>query len=220
MKLMALILLMALPCGLFGQEAKLPVFFLKYDGALGSEETEEESIEQSSNRHTVSLRIKEQFSKAFTANLLSAYSRKQYLLQTGSYWYFYAHPYFAFNLSDDVRWDAGFRSKWVLYDERDSKGLLKDYTSLLISTKLKFKIGEHVRLTPSAKAIYDLHENGEKSKQTYAIAFALDARIETVMLGGRYRVIPRFPLTAQSEVPFRFNNEFGASVTWDPNRQN
>ncbi len=85
------------------QEAKLPVFYLKYDGALGSEETEEEQIEQSSNRHTVSFRIKEEFSKSFTANLLSAYSRKEYLLQAGSYWYFYVNPYMKLDLSDRVR---------------------------------------------------------------------------------------------------------------------
>ena len=45
------------------QEIKLPVFFLRYDGGLGSEEIEpeegdEDEIEPSSQRHKVTLRIK------------------------------------------------------------------------------------------------------------------------------------------------------------------
>ena len=200
------------------QEAKLPVFYLKYDGALGSEETEEEQIEQSSNRHTVSFRIKEEFSKRFTANLLSAYSRKEYLLQAGSYWYLYVNPYMKLDISDRIRWDNAFRSKWILYDERDSKGNLKDYAGLLFNTKFTFKPIDQVKLIPSVKAVYDLHENQDKSKQTYTFAFAIDTRIETINLGGKYKAIPRFPLGAKSTIPFRFNHEFGASVTWDPNR--
>ena len=121
------------------QKPKLPVFFLKYDGVLGSEETEEEEIEQSSNRHMVSFRIKEVFRGRFTANLLTAYSRKEYLLQAGSYWYVYVNPYMKLDLTDRIRWDSGLRSKWIFYDERDSEGNIKDYTSLLFNTKFTFK---------------------------------------------------------------------------------
>jgi len=50
----------------FTQEIKLPVFFLRYDGGVGSEEIEpeegeEEEIEASSQRHKVTLRIKEEW---------------------------------------------------------------------------------------------------------------------------------------------------------------
>ena len=195
------------------QETTLPVFYLKYDGALGSEETEEEQIEQSSNRHTVSFRIKKEFSKRFTANLLSAYSRKEYLLQAGSYWYLYVNPYMKLDISDRVRWDNAFRSKWILYDEKDSKGNIKDYAGLLFNTKFTFKPIDQVKLIPSVKGVYDLHQNQDKSKQTYTFGFAIDTKIETVNLGGKYRAIPRFPLGAESTIPFRFNHEFEGSVT-------
>ena len=218
MKAFAIVLLCVIPLTGQGQEAKLPVFFLRYDGALGSEETEEENIEQSSNRHTVSFRIKEEFSKVFTANLLSAYSRKEYLLQAGSYWYFYVRPSTTVRLSDRVRWDCAFRSKWVLYDELDSGGFAKNYTNLLFDTKLSFKPIDELSLIPSAKGVYDLNENRRKSKQAYTFGFALNARIENINLGAKYRAMPRFPLGADSDVPFRFSNEFGANLSWDPNK--
>ena len=128
---MLIVLFGIVPIIAYSQGMKLPVFYLKYDGALGSEETEEESIEQASNRHTLSLRVKEEFGKRFTANLLTLYSRKVYLLQAGSYWYFFVNPYMTFDITDKIRWENGFRSKWIFYDEMDSDEKIKDYTNIL-----------------------------------------------------------------------------------------
>jgi hypothetical protein len=70
------------------QDLKLPVFFLRYDGGVGIEEIEPEDIEEeqlqaSSQRHKVTLRIKEEWSDLFTTNLCTAMSRKEYFLQSG-----------------------------------------------------------------------------------------------------------------------------------------
>jgi hypothetical protein len=204
-----------MPC--YTDETKLPVFYLKYDTLLGSEETEED-IEQSTYRHTVSLRVKEQFSKEFTTNVLTTYSRKEYLLEKGSYSYIAVNPYMTFDITDRVRWYQGVRSKWVYYDETDSEGESKDFNSLFFDTELIFKPIDNLRLTPSVKGVYDLFQNEEKTRQTYTFGFALNTRIENVHLGGRYRAVTRFPLSEESTVSKRFKNEFGASMSWDPNR--
>lgn len=90
------------------QEIKLPVFFLRYDGGVGSEEiepeeSEEEEVEPSSQRHKITLRIKEQWSDSLTTNLYTAVSRKEYFLQSGSYTYFYINPDFIWDITDRVR---------------------------------------------------------------------------------------------------------------------
>jgi len=198
-------------------DMKLPVFYLKYDASLGSEETEED-IELSSYRHTVSLRIKEQFSKAFATNVLTSYSRKDYLLEKGSYSYVAVNPYMTYDITDKLRWYQGARSKWVTFDETDSDGESKDFTSLFFNSKLIFKPIDAIKLTPSVKGVYDLFENEEKTRQTYTFGFAVDTKIDNVRVGGRYRAVTRLPLAEESTVTRRFNNEFGASLSWDTNR--
>jgi opacity protein-like surface antigen len=201
----------------YTEDTKLPVFYLKYDASLGSEETEED-IEQSSYRHTVSLRIKEQFSRSFTTNVLTTYSRKEYLLEKGSYSYVAVNPYITYDITDKLRWYQGVRSKWVTFDETDSDGDSKDFTSLFFNSKLVFKPIDAIKLTPSVKGVYDLFENEEKTRQTYTFGFAIDTKIDNVRVGGRYRAIARLPLAEESTVMRRFSNEFGASLSWDPNK--
>jgi hypothetical protein len=213
-----LIFVSMLLCGMVcADEAKLPVFYLKYDSSLVSEETEED-IEQSAVRHTVSLRIKEQFSRVLTTNLLTSFSRKQYRLEKGSYSYVAVNPYVSWDVTDKVRIFQGFRSKWICYDEPDSEGLSKDFTSLLFDTRVIFKPIEEIKITPSVKGTYDLFENDEKTRQTYRFGMAVDTKIDGVKVGGRYRAITRLPLKEESEVDLLFTNEFGVSVSWDPNK--
>lgn len=210
-------LLMTIGVTGYCDDMRLPVFYLKYDASLGSEETEED-IEQSNYRHTMSLRIKEQFSKRFTTNVLTSYSRKEYLLEKGSYSYVAVNPYMTFDITDKLRWYQGARSKWVTFDETDSDGESKDFTSLFFNSKLIFKPISAIKLTPSVKGVYDLFENEEKTRQTYTFGFAVDTKIDNVRVGGRYRAIARLPLAEESTVTRRFNNEFGASLSWDPNK--
>lgn len=218
---------LALALSVWGQDAevgtaftemKLPVFYLKYNAALGSEETEDEEMEESSHRHTLSLRVKEEFSPKFTANLLTAYSSKDYLLRTGDYKYFYLNPYFTIDLTDKIRWYNGFRTKWILYDKGDSSDPDKDYTSIYYTTRLAFSPISQLKITPSVKGVYDLYHNPAKSKQTYTFGLDLDARLESVTLGGGYKAITRFPLKEESEVPVRLNNQISVSLSWDPNK--
>ncbi len=206
------------------QEIKLPVFFLRYDGGVGSEEiepeeSEEEEVEPSSQRHKITLRIKEQWSDSLTTNLYTAVSRKEYFLQSGSYTYFYINPDFVWDITDRVRWSSAFRSKWTWYDELDSYGESKDLTSLLAKTELTLKVLDQLKLTPSFRGVFDLYRNEEKIQQTYTAGLHVESRINPeVRLSGRYRGILRVPCGAESTVGVRFNNEFGINLSWDPNK--
>jgi len=206
------------------QEIKLPVFFLRYDGGVGSEEIapeegEEEEVEPSSQRHKITLRIKEQWSDSLATNLYTAVSRKEYFLQSGSYSYFYINPDFVWDITDRVRWSSAFRSKWTWYDELDSYGESKDLTSLLAKTELTLKVLDQFKLIPSFRGVFDLYRNEEKIQQTYTAGLRVESKINPeVRLSGRYRGILRVPLGAESTISDRFNNEFGINLSWDPNK--
>ena len=218
------ILLFFLPLICTAQEIKLPVFSLRYDGGLGSEEIEpeegeEEELEPSSQRHKVTLRIKEEWRDELTTNLYTAVSRKEYFHQSGSYSYFYLNPDIAWEITDRIKWYTGFRSKFIFYDELDSEGNPKDYTSLLAKTYITFKPVDKLKIIPSYQGVFDLYQNQEKTQTTNTFGLSVAYTImDNVQVGGRYRGSLRSSLGEQSTVPLRVNNEFGVNVSWDPNK--
>ncbi len=220
--LLPLLLLPPLFCP--AQEMKLPVFTLRYEGGVGSVEAEPgegeaEELEPSSRRHLASLRIKEQWSGALTTNLYAAVSRKECLLEAGSYLYFYLNPDVSWKVNDRLTWSAALRSKWVWYDEPDSDGRPKDLTTLLARTELSVRLLEDLKLTPSLQSVLDLYRNEEKVRQLYAAGVGLETRLgEGWRVSGRCRGILSLPFGEPSTVAGKLNYELGLSATWDPNR--
>jgi hypothetical protein len=212
-----------LPLACPAQDMKLPVFFLRYDGGVGSEriepeDVEEELLEPSSQRHKVTLRIKEEWSEALTTNLYTAVARKEYFLQSGSYTYFYLNPDFAWDITDRLRWNTGFRTKWAFYDELDGSGQPKDFTSLWIKTELSLRLLRELKLVPFLQGVFDLYENEEDTEQTYIGGLGVESRLRgDWRLAGRYRGILRLPLGTESTAASRFDHEFGVNLSWDPN---
>jgi hypothetical protein len=216
------LLLAALPAS--AQEMKLPVFFLRYDGGVGTEEIEPEDVEEeqqleaTSHRHKVTLRVKEQCSDELLTDLYAAVARKQYLEDTGSYTYFYLNPDFSWDITDRVQWSTGFRSKWTFYDEPDSFGDPKDFTALLLKTELALRLLKELKLVPFAQGVLDLYRDEKDRQQTYVAGLGVESRLRgDWRLTGRYRGILRLPLGAESTVAGRFNHEFGVNLSWDPN---
>ena len=213
--------LLALVCP--AQDLKLPVFFLRYDGGVGSEriqpeDVEEELFEASSQRHKVTLRIKEQWSEALTTNLYTAVARKEYFLEPGSYTYFYLNPDFAWDITDRLQWSTGFRSKWAFYDELDTSGQPRDFTNLWLKSELSFRLLRELKLVGLLQSVFDLYENQENMEQTYVAGLGVESRLRgDWRLAGRYRGILRLPLGPKSTAPGRFNHEFGVNLSWDPN---
>lgn len=220
MKLMAIILILFLVVCLstFAQYPKLPLFYLKYNGAVGQEEDmEEEEMQTQAQRHTVSLRIKEELSKVFVTNIKTVYSRKEYFEQSGSYNYIYVYPDFTWKITDKIKWFNGFKVKWYVYDELDSYGEVKDYTSLQYKTNFTFKIIEDFEFIPLLEMLYELYDNEEKSRQNYSLGIKLEYDLGGLVLSGKYKTTLRWPLTEDTIVEKRFDHEFGVTLTWDPN---
>jgi hypothetical protein len=203
----------------FSQYPKLPVFFLKYNGALGQEEDiEEQEMLAEAQRHTVSLRIKEELSKAVVTNIKTVYSRKEYFEQSGSYNYVYVYPDVTWKITDKIKWFNGFKVKWYFYDELDTYGNVKDFTSLQYKTDFTFKMIEDFEFIPLFEILYELYENEEKSRQNYSLGIKLEYDFDGLILSGKYKTVLRWPLAEDTVVEKRFDHEFGVSLTWDPNK--
>jgi hypothetical protein len=221
MKVKGILLLMFSVVALsgFADFPKLPVFFLRYNGAIGQEEDEfEDELEAAAQRHTVSLRIKEELSNIFTTNLLTVYSRKEYFNQNGSYNYYYIYPDFTWKMSDTIRWTNGIKVKWYFFDELDADDEIKDFTSILYNTKFTLELTDAFTLSPLAQALYEFYVNEEKSRQNYCLGVSLEYDLGDVVLTGSYKTTLRWPLTTETLVQKRVDHEFGVGLVWDPNK--
>src|SRR4030042_376713 len=88
-------------------QPKLPVVSVAYDGAVGSTETEEETLEDSSYRHQATLKVREEWSRAVVSTLVGDFTRKLYVEGSGtSYSAFQISPQLRWSVTDLVRWDA------------------------------------------------------------------------------------------------------------------
>ncbi len=216
----AVTVLLVLPLLSFAQDTRFPVFFLRYEGGLGSEELEPEDIEEeevllepTSQRHKVVLRVKEQWTPSILTNLYTAVARKDYYQQSGSYTYFYLNPELVWDVTDRLQWSTGLRSKWTIFDD------LQDLTSILARTELAYKAPFGLKLFPFFEGIFDLYQDEQDAQATYIGGLGLESRLgRSWRLTARYRGIARVPLGAGSLVAERFNQEFGFNLSWDPNR--
>jgi hypothetical protein len=202
---------------LFANDIKWPVFYLRYYGGTGSEESEDGELSSSSRRNSVSLRVKEELSRTAVANLWLFYSRKIYLAQSGSYAYFYAKPALNLDITDRLSFDTSLRTKWTAFDELDADGLPKDYMSLSSSVSSSFKPVRSTRLESSLQGSFDWYNNPVKSRQAYTFLFRITTVLNKCTLGSYYRGIARFPFGNLSNELRRFTGEFGANFSWDPN---
>ena len=202
------------------QGAKLPVFYLRYSGGVGFEELEEDDagLEPASVRHSVSLRIKEQLSRALVSNLTLFYSTKDYEDTSDDYTYFYLKPEFSYDLSDRVTLATEVRSKWVYYDESASSPTPKDYMQLTGVIATTYEPVRGTRITGTVKSGYDLYENETNSEQSYAVGLRVLSSLQGVTVGGNCRATLYAPLGSANAESRDLTSEFGVTLTWDPNK--
>lgn len=202
------------------QEIKRPVFFLRYDGGTKFEEAEyEEESYLDYQRHKITFRIKEQWSKDFTTNLYSTFFLKLYDEPSSTdYWYFYLNPNYIWDITDRVRWTSEFRSKWKWNINTGAEDDL-DLTSLRAKTELTFKVLKQLKIIPSFQSVFDLDSSPQDSQQVYTAGLRLESRINPQLrLNARYRAIVRAPLGESSDVSEEDKHEFGINLSWDPNK--
>jgi len=212
----ALFALLAPP---LGAEPELPVVSLAYDAAIGGTESDEETVEESSFRHEVALRIREEWSARVVSTLTGDVVRKLYVADTGaSYATLQLEPSLRVTLREGVKLEVGALARRALYDEPDSDERPRDYTRVRATTALTLGAVKGLSIEPRLQATWELYDNPLKSKQLYSLGMSLALRWGRWELGAKYNGSARSPLGALSIVEGKFDHAFGVDVSLDPNR--
>jgi hypothetical protein len=202
------------------QEIKWPVFFLRYEGGADIEELDEANESPfDSQRHKITLRIKEQLSDSVTTNLYSTLSWKYAKVPSDEYTYFYLNPNFIWDINERLRWRSDFRSKWTWDAPIDTLDSPSDLLSLRAKTELTFKVMKQLKIIPSFQSVFDVDTELEDRKQVHTAGLRLESKINPqVKLNARYRAILQARLGEASNVTKRDKHEFGINLSWDPNK--
>jgi hypothetical protein len=201
-------------------EPRLPVVSLSYDGVVGSTETEEEVMDDSSYRHEVDLQIREEWSRAVVSTLAAELVRKLTVIGSSpGYTTIQLSPQLRWKLTDSLAWNTSLLVRRALYDEPYAAGEPRDYTRLRADGALSVGLAKGVTLVPRLLATLELYDDPARSKQSYALGVSLDARFGQWSVGADYRGDLRLPLGALNvSTATRLDHSFGAGITWDPNR--
>lgn len=211
-------------------EVRLPVVSLRYENGAGYrqmapdlEAEEDEEMEAYSERHKVTVRLKEQWSDDLTTNLYTILARKDSVEPSESYLYLILNPDLAWRLGPRVQWKAALRSKLTWLEPELSPDADLDLLGLLARTSLVLRLHQRLKLTPSLQGAFDLYQDpadAAKNAQVYTAGVLLESRLRPGLdLTGRFRGSYRYPLGEDSTVERLFNNEFALALSWDPNRR-
>jgi hypothetical protein len=195
----------------------LPVFTVRYEVAGGaSEDPDDDSLEASSLRNTVSVHLKEESDPA-TLGLGLSYSGKDYYQQSGDYSYFKVEHDAAFRLGDP--WKLGYTLgvKWMTYPEPDSQGMSKDALWLSAGATTAVKLAPGTGVEAGVTSRFALTDDPADARQGYAASAALSTRIGDWLLGARYRGEIRLPLGSGSLASPDLYHTASLSLRWDPN---
>jgi hypothetical protein len=195
----------------------LPVFTVRYEVAGGStEDPDEDTLEASSLRNTVSFRLKEESDPATLAVGLIL-SGKDYYLQAGDYSYIKVEHDAAFRLGDP--WKLGYTlgAKWMTYPEPDSMGMSRDALWLSAGATAAVKLAAGTGLEASLTGRFALTDDPADARQAYAASAALSTRIGDWLVGARYRGEARVPLGGASMQSPDLYHTASLSLQWDPN---
>ncbi|HTO23457.1 MAG TPA: hypothetical protein VMQ10_13370 [Spirochaetia bacterium] len=198
-------------------DGNLPVVTVRYEVAGGAtEDAEDDTLESSSLRNTVSLRVKEELDPA-TLSLGLALSGKDYYLQAGDYSYLKLDHEAVFRVSD--AWKVGYTlgAKWTAFPEPDSAGLSKDVLWLSVGTTAAVKLVAGTGLDATLVGRFALPDNAADARQVYAASAGLSARLGDWLIGARYRGEARLPLGGASQWSAGLYNVASVSLQWDPN---
>jgi hypothetical protein len=202
-----------------GDEAKLPVLSLKYDGSHGSETDEEtEEIIPSSMRHSLTVRLLEEFSRDLTVSFPVQYTLKDYFSAVGDYYYVRLSPYISWDIGKEHNLKFTFVTKWMDYADLDSGSLSQDYFQVSPAVTYAFKPASGTKFQFSLRGLYQVYDNPAKTEQDYALRLSAETRVDQFTVSGYYGGSMRLPLAPENINPVSFLNTFGVGLEWDPNR--
>ena len=190
----------------------LPIFTMRYEVAGGgTEDPDDDSIEPSSLRHTVTFRVKEEADPA-TFGLGFTMSAKDYYQQSGDYSYFKVEHDASVRVSDP--WKLGYMlgAKWMTYPEPDSHGLSKNALSLNAGGTSVLRLDRGTSLEVGVGGRFSLTENPADAAKAYTAAAGLSTRLGDWLFAARYRGEFRFPRAGLDTY-----HTGSVSMQWDPN---
>ncbi len=197
---------------------ELPIFTMRYEVAGGrSEDPDDDTLEPTSLRNTVSLAVKEEADPA-TFGLLVAVSAKDYYQQTGDYSYLRVEQDGAVRLDDS--WKIGYLLgvKWMEYGQADARGLSKDALSLKAGGNATLHLSRLTSLEAGVAGRFSFTQNAADAAQALIATAGLSTRLDQWLLGARYRGEMRFPLGGASDAGRNALHTGAISLQWNPNR--
>ena len=205
------------------ETTRLPVTTLRYEAAQGAEQDEEDGVvEPEYLRHSLSMRVKEEFSAALDAALLVRYSRKDFFGAGTDYAYWLFSPELVLRRRGEWRFGASLPIRLVDYQPAEEGFTGRDLASLGARLEAALDLTPRSSLSSYLRGTAELADDPAESRQLYTLGLGLESRLggeEGWLLGVRYAGTGRFPLGARStQVPDYYH--LGAlSLTWDPNRR-
>jgi hypothetical protein len=212
----ALLVLVA-SCPAWSLDWLLPIVTVRYEIAGGGvEDPDNDTLEPSSLRNTMTLRIKEEadpavFGLAFTV------SQKDYYQQSGDYSYLKVEHDASLRVSDP--WKLGYvlGAKAIRYPEPDAYGLSKDALSLNVGGTTAVRLGTGSSLEAGVSGRFLLAENATDARQAWGGNAGISARMGDWLFSARYRGEFRFPLGTAATAGLDMYHVGSVSVQWDPN---
>jgi len=195
----------------------LPVVTVRYEVAGGAtEDPDDDTLESSSLRNTVSLRVKEEVDPA-TLSLGLVLSGKDYYQQAGDYSYVKLDHEAMFRIADP--WKLGYTlgAKWMAYPGMDSDGLSRDLLWLSAGASTAVKLAPGTGLDAGLAGRFALTDNAADARQVYAASAGLSTHVGDWLFAARYRGEARLPLGGASRWSPSLYNTASMSVQWDPN---
>jgi hypothetical protein len=197
---------------------KLPVVSVRFETDQGqNEDSDDDTLQPSSSRSTVSLRLKESADPVALGLTLTG-ALKDYLQDKGDWRWLKCEHDASLRLGDSVRIGYTVGSRWMDYADMDSGGLSKDLVALTAGGDVTVTPVKGTSLEAGLDGRFAIANNPTDSRQTCVATFGVSSRLGEWLLGARYRGEFRFPLGSESGIGATANNTAAFSVQWDPNR--
>jgi hypothetical protein len=195
----------------------LPIFTVRYEVAGGgSEDPDDDTIEPSSLRNTMTLRVKEEADPA-TFGLAFTVSGKDYYRQSGDYSYLKVEHDASVRIGEPWKLGYALGAKWMSYPDLDSQGLSKDALSLNAGGTAAVRLARGTSLEAGVAGRFSLTENPADAAQAYMASAGLSARLGDWLLAARYRGEVRLPLGTAAPAGLDMYHTGSVSLQWDPN---
>jgi len=195
----------------------LPIFTVRYEVAGGAtEDPDDDTLEASSLRNTVSFRLKEESDPA-TLALGLILSGKDYYQESGDYSYVKVEHDAAFRPADPWKLGYALGAKWMTYPEPDSAGMSKDALWISAGATAAVKLAPGTGLEAGLTGRFALTDDPADARQAYTASAGLSARIGDWLVGARYRGEVRLPLGGAAISAPDLYHTASVSMQWDPN---